>query len=64
MELPDNNIALVNVKGNNNILADAISRLETLVIYRDPIEDPKMLKASDLQQDITEVNINRIHNFK
>ena len=55
MELVDYNIALIQIKGSNNILADAISRLKTLEIYSDLIDNPKMLKAIDLQQDITEV---------
>ena len=32
-----------------------------LDIYRDPIEDAKMLKASDLQHHITELNTRKIH---
>ena len=32
-----------------------------LDIYRDPIENPIMLKASDLQQQVTEVNTSKIH---
>ena len=55
MELVDYNIPFVNIKGSNNILADAISRLKMLNIYKDPIEDPKMLKAGHLQQHIAEV---------
>ena len=49
MELADYNITFVDIKGSNNILADVISRLNMLDIYRDPIEDPEMLKAGDLQ---------------
>ena len=29
------------MKGSNNILADAISRLKTLDIYGEPLESPK-----------------------
>ena len=47
------------IKGNNNVLADAISKM--LDIYRDPIEDPKLLKASDLQQCITKVHTSKMH---
>ena len=32
-----------------------------LEIYKDLIEDPKMLKASDLQQHITEVKSSKIN---
>ena len=57
-------ITFGNIKGSKNVLADAISRLNTLGIYKDPIEDPKMLKASNLQHQMTEVNTNKIHTFK
>ena len=45
LELVDYNIDFVHIKGSNNILVDAISRLKTLEIYKNPIENPKMLKA-------------------
>ena len=61
MELEDYNISFVHIKGSNNILADAISRLKMLAIYRDPIEDQIMLKASNSQHCITEVNTNKPH---
>ena len=60
MELADYNIAFVHIKGSNKILADALSRLKMLDIYKDPIVDPKMLKASEIQH-ITEVNTCNIH---
>ena len=41
MELADYNVTFVHIKGSNNILADAISRLKTLDICRDLIEDQK-----------------------
>ena len=61
MELADYNITFVHINGSNTLLADVISQSNTLDIYRHPIEDPTMLKASDLQQHITEVNTNKIH---
>ena len=61
MKLPDYNIIFGHIKGSNNNLADPISRLKTLDIYRDPIENPEMLKASDLQSHITELNTSKIH---
>ena len=63
MELADYNITLVHIKGSNNILEDVISRLKMLEIYKDPIEDPKLLKASNTQQHIAEVNTSEIHTF-
>ena len=41
MELVDYNITFVHINGSNNILVDAISRLEMVDIYRDQIEDKK-----------------------
>ena len=41
VQLADYNITFVHIKGSNNILADAISRLKILDIYKDLIEDPK-----------------------
>ena len=61
MELADYNITFVHIKDSNSILAEAISRLEMLDVYRDHIEDPKVHQDSDPQQHVTEVNINKIH---
>ena len=63
MELVGYYITFAQIKGKNNILEDAISRLKMLEIYKDSIEDTKMLKASALQQHITQVNTNKIHNL-
>ena len=41
MELSDNTLILAQFKDSSNILADAISRLNTLDVYRDPLENPK-----------------------
>ena len=41
MELEDYNITFIHIKGSNNILADALSRLKMLAFYKDPIEDAK-----------------------
>ena len=41
MELSDYNITFVCIKGSSNILADVISRPETLHIYEEPLDDPK-----------------------
>ena len=61
MELADYDITFVHVNFSNNILTDVISRLKMLDIYRHPIENPKMIKASDLQQHVTEINTSKIH---
>ena len=41
MELSDYNLIFIHIKGGNNILADAISRLKTLDIYMIPLDYPK-----------------------
>ena len=41
IELLDYNHIFLYIKGSNNILADAIFRLKTLDIYKDPLEYPK-----------------------
>ena len=47
MELADYNITFVHIKGSNNILADAIYRLNTLEIYKVLIEDLKCWKLEN-----------------
>ena len=46
MELADFNIMFVHIKGKNNDLVDAISRLKALNIYKDPLLNPKTSLAS------------------
>ena len=41
MELTDYNITFIHIKGKINALADAISKLKTLNIYKEPLENPK-----------------------
>ena len=41
LELSDYNLMFFHIKGSNSILADEISRLKTLVIYKDPLVYPK-----------------------
>ena len=60
MELVDYNVSFVHIKGRNNILADAISRLKMIDIYNNPIEDPKKKPKASKLQHITEVNISKI----
>ena len=42
MELSDHNLTFVYIKGTDNILVDAISRLKMLEIYTEPLENAKM----------------------
>ena len=46
--LQEYDIQFIHIKGKDNILADAISRLCTIAIYEDPIEDK--LKPSTLPE--------------
>ena len=57
MELPDYNLTFVYIKGSNNILADAISRLKTLDIYRGPLENPKTSDTMNCMADVVTTDI-------
>ena len=41
MGLADYNVTFVHIKGKESVFADAISRLKTLNIYKEPLNDPK-----------------------
>ena len=41
MELAVHSITFVHFKGDDNVSADAISRLKTLNIYKEPLENTK-----------------------
>ena len=60
MELSDYNLTFVYIKGSNNILADAVSRLKPLNIYKDPLENPKSTATNDREKCIAEVVKNNI----
>ena len=49
MKLADCNITFVHIRGKNNVLADATSRLKMLDIYKEPMEHPEMPAVSDIQ---------------
>ena len=53
-------ITFIDIKSSDNILADALSRLEILDIYKDLVEDPKKLQGSKIQQ-VMEANVRKIH---
>ena len=46
----------IHIKSKHNILADAISRLPILNIYKEPIENPEVLALNDTQQVFAEVH--------
>ena len=70
MELADYKIKLIYIKGKHNILADTISRLKMLNIYKEWLENPKVQAVNNTQQVVTEVcatgmqtiSINMLHN--
>ena len=41
MEFANYNITFIHIKGKNNVLADAISRLKALNLYKEPLGNPK-----------------------
>ena len=54
MELSHYNLTFVHIKVSNNSLADAISKLKTLHIYWDPLENPKTTAINDTEEFIAE----------
>ena len=55
VKLADYNIKFIHIKGKHNILADAISRLKTLNIYTEPLENSNVQVVNNMQQVDTEV---------
>ena len=60
MELYDYNLTFVCIKGTDNILADAISRLKTLDINMELLENHKTAALNNAEECITEVVANKI----
>ena len=61
MELAEYNITFIYIKGKNNVLVDAISRLKILNIYKEPMENPKTQAVSSMQEHVMEVHETNIH---
>ena len=61
MELADYNIMFVHIKGMHNVLADAISRLKKLHIYKEPLKNPKAQSVHNTQQVIMEICTTSMH---
>ena len=55
MDLPDYNITFVHIEGKNNALLDAMSRLKTLNIYKEPLKNSKTPTVSNTQGYVMEV---------
>ena len=49
MELADYDIKFVHMKDKHNILADTISRLKMLNIYKEPLQNPKVQVVNNTQ---------------
>ena len=65
MELSDYNLKFIHIKGINIILADTISRLKLLDIYREPLENPKTFDTVKcfLEMVTTDIQTLSIHNL-
>ena len=50
MELADYNITFVHIKGKDNVLVDANSRLKALNIYKEPLQNPVTPAISNTQR--------------
>ena len=61
MELADYNIMFVHIKGQHNVLSDAISRLKMLDIYKEPLENAKAQVINNTKQDVMEIYVTSIH---
>ena len=61
MELAYYHITFVHIKVKHNILADTISRLQMLNIYKEPSETPKAEIISNLQSVVTEICATSMH---
>ena len=61
MELEDYNIAFVHIKGKYSVLADTISRLKTLDIYKEPLGNPKTPAVHNTQGHVMEIFATSIH---
>ena len=61
MELAYYSIMFILIKGKHNILADIISRLKKLNIYKEPLENPKVQVINNMQQVVTEVYATSMH---
>ena len=62
VELTDYDLTFVYIRGTGNILAD--TRLKTLDIYIEPLENPKTAASNNTEECITQVVANKIQTFK
>ena len=57
MALSDYNLKSIHIKGSNSTLADVISRLKTLDIYKVPLDNPKTSHTKTCIAEIVGNNI-------
>ena len=60
MEFIDYHLTVIHIKDSNNILADAISRLKTLGIYRDLLDYPKIFDTMTSILEIVVLSIDKL----
>ena len=61
IELADYNITFVYIKGKDNVLTDAITRLKPLNINKEPSETTKVPVASNAQENVMETHATDMH---
>ena len=61
MELADYNVMFVHIEGKQIILADAIPRLITLNVYKEPLENQKTSVVSNMKENIMEIYATDMH---
>ena len=61
VELADYNIMSAYIKGQNSVMMDAISRLKTLNIHKEPLEKTKTVVVSNTQEHVMEMHSTDIH---
>ena len=64
MELLYYNLMFIHTKGNDNILADAISTLKTLDIYKDPLDYPQTSDTMTFTAKMVTTNIQTLSTDK
>ena len=57
MEWSNYNLMFIHIKGSKNIVADAVSGLKALDIYKDPLDYPKTSKAMTCIAEMVTTNI-------
>ena len=61
MELEDCNATFAHIKGKDNVLADAISRLKTLDIHKELLENLKTPAVSNTKGLVMEIRATNMH---